>query len=383
MRCEVAEKRFNEALEALANEKQQLIHDHKDEITKVEREIVEKLQQQQAQDLTRHEELKKMRDEQVAFYEDQMQRREAQFLKQVQVMKDAFDEQHAQLQRANESEIKASQLREEQLHMSLSESQRTLTQLREEYSSKLVPMLAESTTALKTFCQDSRKGVIGENVVRHAFERMNVGYLEDVRHSHNEPGCEDYLWTIPSENIRCSIEVKWVQRIHTQKDMQKHLARIQEASRHDKITCGLFLSLLCPVPNMKQVDIKVFHNTPVLYVSGGDGLSPQIVAETGLCFVRAILPFLRCKGNEDEEASPDSSDASQGARFVQHMLHMFESQMKGLVAIEKELTSMNRQCAALHKSIEKLRKLRQDIVSGIESSYIQHPSLLQTTSSAD
>eukprot|EP00965_Chrysotila_dentata_P107685 3557105-Pleurochrysis_carterae.AAC.1 len=139
----------------------------------------------------------------------------AQIQRQAEFEKERLAQQHA----ADQARTKAN---EDRLNEKILENEAAMTRIHQEYSAKLEPLVTESTAALKTFSQDCRTGVVGERLVQNVFDRINAGFLEDLRHA-KEPGCEDYLWTLPDEGLRCSVEVKWVERIHNQHDMQKHV----------------------------------------------------------------------------------------------------------------------------------------------------------------
>tara|TARA_B100001741_G_scaffold269581_2_gene236718 strand:- start:3070 stop:4473 length:1404 start_codon:yes stop_codon:yes gene_type:complete len=238
--------------------------------------------------------------------------------------------------------------------------------------SELEPLLQDSVAALKSFSTDARNGIVGEQLVQNVFNDFNVGFLEDLRYS-KEPGSEDYLWTLPDEKLKCSIEVKWVSKIHNQHDMNKHITRIQEAQRMNKINCGLFLSLRSSIPNTKQFEIKLIHQTPVLYVSAGGGnsqMAPQHVAEIGFKMMKALWPFLNSTTQQDGPVHDQV--------IFSHISELFERQFHSLNLLSTEIQSMTRQIAAIHRSIEKLDSVKAKMLQDILNVQIEHPILEST-----
>ena len=237
----------------------------------------------------------------------------------------------------------------------------------QEYQARLEPLLHDSVAALRSFAHDERTGVVGENLVQNVFDEFNVGFLEDLRHS-KTPGSEDYLWSLPDENLKCSVEVKWVEKIHSQHDINKHVTRIQEAQRMNKINCGVFMSLKSPIPNTRQFEIKMIHQTPVLYVSGGAQLPPHLVAESGFKIIKAIWPFLRSTKKESE-------DDHTYAIALSHISDLFERQFHSLNILSNEIQGMTRQIAAMHRCMEKLDGVRSKMLEDILNVQIEHPIL--------
>ena len=256
-----------------------------------------------------------------------------------------------------------------QLNDALAAQLQEKASIHQAYVSKLAPMIEANNDALKTFGSNARTGVVGENLVYDVFAGLNIGYLEDQRHS-KDPGCEDYLWVNQERGIVCSVEVKFAERLHSQHDMQKHVTRIQEASRSSKANCALFLSLKCPIPNTKEVDIKVIGGIPVVYISGGahKELTPHAVARLGFEIMSTTWSHL--KTNTTEEIS--DSIASQ---MIENISSHYERQLQLFVTVEREVQNLTKQANALLRTADKLTKMRTDMVGDITSMQIRYPEL--------
>ena len=230
-------------------------------------------------------------------------------------------------------------------------------------------MIEANQLALQSFGTRSttRTGVIGENLVYDVFAGLNMGYLQDQRHS-KDVGCEDYLWT--NQDLVCSVEVKFAERLHSQHDMQKHVTRIQEASRSSKANCALFLSLKCPIPNTKEIDIKIISGIPVVYISGGGNkeLTPPAVARLGFEIMNTTWSYL--KTNMSEEINDVLA-----SQMIDSVSEHFEKQLRVLVNVEKEVQNLTKQANSLLRTADKLNKMRTDMVNDITSMQIRYPEL--------
>jgi hypothetical protein len=256
-----------------------------------------------------------------------------------------------------------------QMNTSLQQQLQEKATIHQNYVQKLEPMIEANKHALQSFGTRSttRTGVIGENLVYDVFAGLNMGYLQDQRHS-KDVGCEDYLWT--NQGLVCSVEVKFAERLHSQHDMQKHVTRIQEASRSSKANCALFLSLKCPVPNTKEIDIKIISGIPVVYISGGGNkeLTPHVVARLGFEIMNTTWSYL--KTNMSEEINDVLA-----SQMIDNVSEHFEKQLRVLVNVEKEVQNLTKQANSLLRTAEKLNKMRTDMVNDITSMQIRYPEL--------
>ena len=256
-----------------------------------------------------------------------------------------------------------------QTNTSLQQQLQEKATIHQNYVQKLEPMIEANKLALQSFGTRSttRTGVIGENLVYDVFAGLNMGYLQDQRHS-KDVGCEDYLWT--NQDLICSVEVKFAERLHSQHDMQKHVTRIQEASRSSKANCALFLSLKCPIPNTKEIDIKIISGIPVVYISGGGNkeLTPPTVARLGFVIMNTTWSYL--KTNMSEEINDVLA-----SQMIDSVSEHFEKQLRVLVNVEKEVQNLTKQANSLLRTADKLNKMRTDMVNDITSMQIRFPEL--------
>ena len=261
-----------------------------------------------------------------------------------------------------------------QMNTSLQQQLQEKATIHQNYVQKLEPMIEANQHALKSFGARSttRTGEIGEDLVYDIFAGLNMGYLQDQRHS-KDVGCEDYLWI--HQDLVCSVEVKLAERLHSQHDMQKHVTRIQEASRSSKANCALFLSLKCPIPNTKEIDIKIINGIPVVYISGGGNkeLTPHAVARLGFEIVNSTWSYL--KTNMSEEIND-----VMASQMIDHVSEHFEKQLRKLVDIDKEVQGLTKQANLILRSAERLNKMKTDMVNNITSMQISYPELDGTSS---
>jgi hypothetical protein len=282
----------------------------------------------------------------------------------------------SQLQHTKEAIAKDYEKHIDSLNQQLSQMNTSLQQqiqekatIHQSYVQKLEPMIEANQHALQSFGTRSttRTGVIGENLVYDVFAGLNMGYLQDQRHS-KDVGCEDYLWT--NQGLVCSVEVKFAERLHSQHDMQKHVTRIQEASRSSKANCALFLSLKCPIPNTKEIDIKIINGIPVVYISGGGNkeLTPHAVARLGFQIMNTTWSYLKTNMS-------DEINEVLASQMIDSVSEHFEKQLLMLVNVEREVQNLTKQANSLLRTAEKLNKLRTDMVNDITSMQIRYPEL--------
>ena len=256
-----------------------------------------------------------------------------------------------------------------QMNTSLQQQLEEKANIHQNYVQKLEPMIQANQHALQSFGTRSttRTGEIGENLVYDIFAGLNMGYLQDQRHS-KDLGCEDYLWI--HQDLVCSVEVKFADRLHSQHDMQKHVTRIQEASRSSKANCALFLSLKCPIPNTKEIDIKIINGIPVVYISGGGNkeLTPHTVARLGFVIMNSTWSYLKTN------MSDEIHDVMANQMIVDVSEH-FEKQLRKLVDIDKEVHVLTKQANLILRSAEKLNKMKTDMMNNITSIQISYPEL--------
>ena len=284
----------------------------------------------------------------------------------------------AQLQHAKDSvskeyekQITAQKDELSKLNAALLSALQEKSDLHQAYVTKLTPMIEANQNALHSIGARStaRTGIIGENLVYDVFAGLNMGYLQDQRHS-KDMGCEDYLWTYQEKGLVCSIEVKFSERLHSQNDMQKHITRIQEASRSARANCALFLSLKCPIPNTREIDIKIISGIPVIYISGGSNkeLTPHMVARLGFEMMNTTWSHL--KTHTSEEINDVLAD-----QVIQDIAKHFEKQLQTFVTIDKEVQNLTKHANSLLRSAEKLNKVRTEMVGDITSMQIRHPEI--------
>jgi len=264
-----------------------------------------------------------------------------------------------------------------QLNASLQHQIQEKANIHQNYVQKLEPMIQANQHALQTFGTRSttRTGEMGENLVYDVFAGLNIGYLQDQRHS-RDVGCEDYLWT--HQDLVCSVEVKFAERLHSQHDMQKHVTRIQEASRSSKANCALFLSLKCPIPNTKEIDIKIINGIPVVYISGGGNkeLTPHAVARLGFEIMNSTWSYLKTN-------MPDEIHDVVANQIIVHVSEHFEKQLRKLMDIDKEVQLLTKQANLILRSADKLTKLKTDMMNNITSIQISYPELDGTSNDTD
>ena len=309
-------------------------------------------------------------------YQQQLEDCQSACKKQMQVMEDrlaSVAESHREDQSRAESRhdsAKDSLLRQiSKLEAELGVEMENKRKIEQEYASRLEPLVKDTNDALRSLTRNARTGELGEKIVSTVFERLNVGYLEDVRRC-KDTGCEDYVWTRPDEGMRCSVEVKYVERIHSQHDMAKHQMRIQEGIRAGKINCALFLSLRCPVPNMRDVELKNVHGTPVRYISGGNEIAPCTVAQSGFKMMAACFSHLKTAATENGGGAVTEAIYAQISTLLQ-------KQLDSMNTMTVEITNMTKHVSLLQRSIEKLDKLRATVSYDISTIQITHPEIQQ------
>ncbi|MGA1354396.1 MAG: hypothetical protein ACO32I_06445 [Candidatus Limnocylindrus sp.] len=256
-------------------------------------------------------------------------------------------------------------------------SERLLAQLEEqrrrsdEVAALVAPALEENRRALQAFSTGARDGTVGEGLVRAVFDSLRLGgELHDTRHD-KTVGCEDFHWA--DGDMRCSVEVKYVKHIHSQKDMGKHVERIVEASRASKVNCALFLSLRCHIPNTRPIEVRYVSGVPVLYVSGGTHLTPQCVAEMGFRAMAALWPQLRLSTLSDSTAG--SGDAERALEACASASALLERQLNGLSTLCREIEGLTKQAHGLLRTASKLETIRRGMLTDIHSLQVQHPEL--------
>lgn len=224
----------------------------------------------------------------------------------------------------------------------------TRAEVSQEIYAKLEPLLSQHSTA-------HAKGVAGENLVRNVFDKLEgIGSLEDTRFERGV-GCEDFLFTT-NDGLRCNVEVKNVEAVHAAHDMQKHLLRVQEAARTERINGAIFLSLRCKIPHMRPLQLKEVAGIPVLYVSGGD-MTPAQVAEIGFRVMAQLWPLLRNSKNDT-----GSSTIEQLSHSVTKLVSM---QLNALIATNRQIEDVESHANSILRTAHRMRRLRQEQLDAI------------------
>lgn len=215
---------------------------------------------------------------------------------------------------------------------------------------------------------NTRTGVCGEVQVAEVFNDLNVGFLEDTRHS-QELGAEDFIYTFDdnAKEYRVSVEVKKSAHTIKREVMVKHETRIKEAVGISKIDGGLFLSLDCRIPNKPVLSVSTDLGVPIVYVSRCDGLSSKALIEIGFILVKQVIPMI-----STNESESDDEYGEKNNQIIQQFTTIFNKQISGFIELNNECDGLEKQATAMVRTVERLKKTKKimlDSLLSLESAY--------------
>ena len=216
-------------------------------------------------------------------------------------------------------------------------------------------------------------GQIGEKLVDRVFSHLQLGTLQDD-HTNPAEGFADGLWTYqPSDacpKLRCLIEVKLVASIHS-RDMSKFERDLHAAVSMGRCNCGMLISLGARCAGMPSLHLTLLHGIPVIYMSrdGEDDVLPAASAiEIAFRSLAEAWPFIS-RG----QVEGDSLAMSAIAGFL-------NDQYNDIDRLNKSITSIMRSALSLKREAINLEKIRDNLITGIDSLRLKYPSLVPALS---
>lgn len=154
-----------------------------------------------------------------------------------------------------------------------------------------------------------------EDAVLQAHRALELGRLDEAA-----GGC--YVWSYaPPERaeMRCLVQMTGSGRVEEAKEAaRQHRLRLEAGAAEGKLSCGLFVSLGCHVPNLRCVELGEAGGAPLLHLSRGaqDEVPAAALAALALRVAAQLPPRL---ARREERAA-----AAELAELVRRQLRHLE-----------------------------------------------------------
>ena len=166
-----------------------------------------------------------------------------------------------------------------------------------------------------------------EDILMQAHQALELGSLED-------DGCGGFIWcyTHPGcEEMRCCVGVTAAARTIVKVDVEKHIRKLQLASKGGKMNCGLFISLAGRIPNMRSIELKMTTSeTPIMYFSRDAAEETSDASLTVTAF--RVMSQLGLTFNRQRRDGDTESRTVNLAKIIEHQLSQMDSLDQQIVA---------------------------------------------------
>ena len=246
-----------------------------------------------------------------------------------------------------------------------------LQTMKEEQQQQMQQMNNEQRDFLSTLSGSQVKGVIGERYVDEVFAEMEIGVLTDVSRKQRE-GFADRFWRHDFHNasqipgVRALVEIKHVNNLHSQQDIEKFNKDVKSGVEQNRINCAIMLSLTSRIHGSKQISLSFVDGIPVLRASRSinDSLSPMSLVRMAFLTVVEVWPYLASNKSRNEDLIIDTIST------------FLDSQLKRVDKLQPQIDFLEKTGAQMQKEASSLRKTRDDMSHDIASLKMQHPQLI-------
>lgn len=175
-----------------------------------------------------------------------------------------------------------------------------------------------------------------EDVALQAHRALEMGRLDETAESGS------YVWTYaPTDcaEMRCLVQMTATAHVDEAKETaRQHRQRLEAGAAEGKLTCGLFVSLGCHVPNLRCVELsEAAGGVPLLHLSRGarDEVSAAALAALALRVAAQLPP--RLARREERVAAAELAELVR--RQLQH-LELLDAQLASAGQLQRGLLEL-------------------------------------------
>jgi hypothetical protein len=174
-----------------------------------------------------------------------------------------------------------------------------------------------------------------EDVLVHAHRTLELGSLHEA-----SEGCHQWKCTpsVGCDEMRCLIYVTRSQRNDVKDELTKHRGFVEAGVVDGQVTCGLFISLACHIPNFRSIEMCTASDVPLVYFSrnSNDDISESTLATLALR-VMSQLSQRSSQRNEKHSSLVDAADFMK--RQLSH-LDLIDEQIKSAGQMQRNLLDL-------------------------------------------
>ena len=227
-------------------------------------------------------------------------------------------------------------------------------------------VLASYKDFANSFRGMSAVGKLGELFIEVIHRQLSLGELIPTSKDPGK-GTADFMWSMEfaGGKMMALVEAKNVAEVHTVHDIKKFKDNIGQAAREGTINAAVKISLRARIGGKKQLEFDTVHGIPVLWVSREyeDDMPSQCLVTQAFTTMASAWPLLmRSKGSDDENAM---------SAIREHLDVNFQQ----ADSLSKQITNLQSTVRANNRTIDELKKIRDAIVSAVDTLRLKHPKL--------
>ncbi len=176
----------------------------------------------------------------------------------------------------------------------------------------------------------------GEDILVHAHQSLELGSLDEAA-----VGCYKWTYAPPGCDVMCcTVSVTASQRGDVKNEVTKHLGFVEHGVASEGVTCGLFISLACRIPNTRSIEMRVVSGVPVMYFSSDatDDISEVSLVTTALRVMSQLSHTLQRRTIDDKHTS--AVDVSNIIKGQLARLDLIDEQIKSAGQVQKGLLEL-------------------------------------------
>lgn len=226
--------------------------------------------------------------------------------------------------------------------------------------------LSETVAALHGTA--ATKGLVGENLVESVFADLRLGTLTCCSHV-KASGHADAIWNWDGNSggaLRAMVEVKFVQALHSQKDLAKFWTDVDDGLKQDRVNAAVLISLSARIQNSRAIELKMYHGVPVILASrkSDDSLPASVLVRLAFQMLAEIWPMIQ-RGEHD-----------QGDSVVQAVSAHYAEQLGHLDSLSRRIDIIDRRAIEQQRDAAAMRKIRDALVGGVDQVQRRFPQLI-------
>ena len=232
-------------------------------------------------------------------------------------------------------------------------------------------MVKRMDSVLGGLSGSTRRGEIGEHLVRQVHESLCLGVFHNNSKS-RIAGIADGTWTYDAPNsvkLQALVEVKYSQTPDSVKDIDKFREDVDTSVRAGRVNAALFLSLVHRIGGRPKIDLEIIHGVPVMWASraANDELSALALVEMAFCAFASHWPLMHGAG-----AGAGAADDY----LSKDMAHFMQSQETEFTRLERYISDAERSTEQLRRNASLLRKTRELLVCNHTNFQTRHPRVI-------